>query len=85
MLLNTLQVRALAQAHAKKAEHTYTEKTSKRNLARRSIVYVFYNSLAADNLFTELWLHFASNNVTNALRRTANQNGHYVRVIANIK
>lgn len=86
MLLNTLQVRALARAHAKNAEYTYTDKTSKRNAARRSVVYVFYNMAAADKLFTELWLHFAANNISNALRRTETERDmHYVRVIANIK
>ena len=88
MLLNTKQVRALAKAHAKNVAHTYTDKTSKHNAARRSVVYVFDNMAAADNLFAEMWLHFAANNISNALRRTASdmwRNTHYVRVIANIK
>ena len=88
MLLNTKQVRALANAHAKSVVHTYTEKTSKQHAARRSVVYVFDDTAAADNLFAEMWLHFAANNISNALRRTASdmwRNTHYVRVIANIK
>ncbi len=88
MLLNTAQVRALAKAHAKNVAHTYTDKTSKHNTARRSVVYVFNNMKAADDLFTELWLHFASSNISNALRRTSSETWrdiHYVRVIANIK
>lgn len=87
MLLNTKQVRALANAHAKSVVHTYTDKTSKQHTARRSVVYVFDDTVAADNLFTELFLHFAANDVSNALRRTASErwrNTHYVRVIADI-
>ena len=85
VLLNTKQVRAVGKAFAGFGAQ-YTDKTSDKQEARRSVVWCFYNSEKADALVA----HFKKVGVINEVTRTgtmANMWTHsggieYVRVKA---
>jgi hypothetical protein len=86
MLLNTKQVRALGNAVAGFGAQ-YTDKTSEKNIKRRSVIWHFYNLEDADRLEAHLRA-----NCTNKVTRTGVAGnmwtqaggGEYVRVIADI-
>ena len=88
--LNTKQVRAIANTY--KGERwratTYTDKTSKLDTARRSVVYAFWHKDAADALADFL----VGSGMQNTITRTSSDcnaqrhvlGGEYVRIMADI-
>jgi hypothetical protein len=84
MELNTRQVRAIALKATDKPFHTWTDKTSNYDDARRSVVWSFYGAggtSKAQALFDLLQAEFARLGVTNKLTLTGTTY-EYVRVIA---
>ena len=81
MELNTRQVRAIALKATDKPFHTWTDKTSIYDDARRSVVWSFYGTGKAQVLFDLLQAEFTRLGVTNKLTLTGSDY-EYVRVIA---
>ena len=81
MELNTRQVRAIALKATDKPFHTWTDKTSIYDDARRSVVWSFYGTGKAQALFDLLQAEFARLGVKNKLTITGTDY-EYVRVIA---
>jgi hypothetical protein len=81
MELNTRQVRAIALKATDKPFHTWTDRTSNYDDARRSVVWSFYGTGKAQALFDLLQAEFARLGVTNKLTITGTDY-EYVRVIA---
>jgi hypothetical protein len=92
MLVNTLQVRAIAKQCKAKAAHTYTDKTSAQNPKRRSVVYMFYSASDANAMQKHLQKAFKQQSITNTVKRTGTVRNYatrcfgaqYVRVIADV-
>lgn len=91
MLLSTKSVRKLANTFNVQArKQTYTDKTSKRDAARRSVVFCFSNAGEADKLAQGLRVLIKEGGFANTVKRTGTDSsyanrtsgGEYVRVIA---
>jgi hypothetical protein len=89
MELNTKQVRAIVNKIAGFSAR-YTDATSERNEARRSVIYCFRSNIDANNAYKEAVATFKTLGITNKVTRTGKvgnyttRGGEYLRIIANI-